>query len=313
MRSLLTLSCVLFSTLAVAEPIITDGTRLDDLYKKFRENKVYLKLGPIKYEIFNFEIGQPQTPYYERDSQAKRFYRKDNKCFEITIFDTVTMARKVGCFDKNEDLFLEGFEDFKITQINNLIEEGLSSFKVSESTSTYEMLAFVQPYDMFSMDRYVHGTQVEQTAPRKKFKAHLSGSTDVVIGKGVLQLNQVISLKVDKIGILPEKSAQTANTIKIATGGLLFSNGKGEVLIYNPHLPKPFGDYQLIANEQLPQYLAQLEEQSLNAPVCFRDNYVTPGPNDCQKLIFGTHPRGHYKKIKILAIDFIKKTVNFFE
>jgi hypothetical protein len=312
MRSFMLLALAILPTFAFAEPIITDTVKVEKLYEKVRKNPFYLKVGPAKFEIFYFEVGRAQTPFYERASQVKRFYKKDDKCFELTVFETMNIARKVRCFEKIQDLYLPGFEDYKAVSIQNLLNEGLQGFKASEFSQSYELEAFVQTIDAYSMDRAVYGDIIDQTAPRRKFKTHLKGMDQVVLNKKEgLEFRQNLELSVDKIGILSAKTIKTTNSVKVIAGGVIFSNGHGKILIYNPVLPKPFGDYELGLNPKIPALLETLATQSQTAPVCFRDDYVSPSPKDCHKMILESNSLGYRNKVKILAIDFVGQKVEF--
>lgn len=312
MRALMLLALAIAPALSFAEPIITDTKTVETLYEKVRKNQLYLKVGPAKFKIFYFEVGNAQTPFYERANQIKRFYKNEDKCFELTVFETMNIARKVGCYDKTQDLYLPGFEDYKAVTTQALIADGLQGFKTNEFSKTYELQAFIQTIDTYSMDRAVFGDVVEQSAPRRKFKTYLKGQAEVVLKKKEgLELRQSYELSVDQIGILSAKTAKSSNSIKVISGGLIFSNNKGQVLIYNPVLPKPFGDYDLGLNPKLPTLLETLALQSQSAPVCFRDDYVSPSPKDCHKMIFESHSLVTFTKIKILAIDFVSQKIEF--
>ncbi len=238
--------------------------------------------------------------------------KNKDKCFELTVFETMNIARKVGCYDKTQDLYLPGFEDYKSVTAQSLITEGLQGFKTNEFSKSYELQAFIQTIDTYSMDRTVFGDIVEKSAPRRKFKTNFKGGAEVVLKKKEgLNLHQSYELSVDQIGILGAKTAKSSNNIKVISGGLIFSNGKGQVLIYNPVLPKPFGDFDLALNPKLPSLLENLEQQSQSAPVCFRDDYVSPSPKDCHKMIFESHSLVTFSKIKILAIDFVSQKIEF--
>ena len=312
MRALIILALAIVPTFTYAESIITDNIKVEKLYEKVRINPFYLKVGPAKFEIFYFKVGQAQTPFYERSSQAKRFYKKDNKCFELTVFETMNIARKVGCYDKTQDLYLPGFEEFKAVTIQMLLDEGLKGFKTNEFSQTYDLQAFVQTIDTYTMDRTVYGDLVDQTAPRRKFKTYLKGLSEVVLKKKEgLELKQNLELTVDKIGILSAKTSKFSNSIRPIAGGLIFSNARGKVLVYNPVLPRPFGDYELALNPKLPALLEALAAQSQTSPVCFRDDYVSPSPKDCHKIIFETNSLGYTNRTKILAIDFVSQKIEF--
>lgn len=312
MRALILLALAIVPTFSFAEPIITDNVKVEKLYEKVRINPFYLKVGPAKFEIFYFEVGRAQTPFYERSSQVKRFYKNENKCFELTVFETMNIARKVGCYDKTLDLYLPGFEEFKAVSTQILLDEGLKGFKTNEFSQTYELQAFVQTIDTYTTDRAIYGDLVDQTAPRRKFMTYLKGMSEVVLKKKEgFELQQNLELSVDKIGILGAKTTKTSNSIKLIAGGLIFSNAQGKVLVYNPVLPKPFGDYELSLNPKLPALLEVLAAQSQTAPVCFRDDYVSPSPKDCHKIIFETNSIGYINRVKILAIDFVSQKIEF--
>lgn len=312
MRNLILLALSIAPALSFAEPIITDVETIETLQSRVRKNQFYLKVGPARFKIFYFEVGKPQTPFYERGNQVKRFYKNDDKCFELTVFETMNIARKVGCYDKTQDLYLPGFEDYKAVTGKTLYDEGLKGFKANEFSKTYELQAFIQTIDTYSMDLGIYEANVEQSAPTRKFKTHLKGVSEVVLSKKEgLQLRQSYELSVDKIGILSARTTNTSNTIKVIPGGLIFSNGKGQVLIYNPAVRKPFGDYELSLNSQVPSLLESLAQQSQSAPVCFRDDYVSRGPKDCHRIIFESHSLVTFSKIQILAIDFVSQKIEF--
>jgi hypothetical protein len=304
MRTSLVILLSLLSASSFGEPIITDIAKVKSIYEKLRNNPYYLKVGPAKFKINYFDIGRAETPFYEYFSTVKEFYRNENKCFELTVFETINVAKRVTCYDKMKQLFLPGFEEFKVVSVPELISEGLTSFQAE---------AFSQSFELEASLLAIAGPKIDETAPRSKFKAHLKGLTEIVLSKkeAELELRQALELSVDKIGFLSSKSSSTTNSIKVIPGGHIFSNQKGKVLIYNPVLPKPFGDYELSLNSKLPEMLESLAKESQTAPVCLRDHYVNPGPKDCHRLLFETHALGLISKIKILSIDFVTKKIEF--
>lgn len=304
MHYLLFFCTALFSYLTFAETIITDTVRLDKLNKNLRENKFYLQVGPVKREIFYFEIGFSETPFYERNSEAKVFYKNENQCFELTVYEDKNIARKANCIDKAQDLYLEGFEDFRVTEVKDLVTQGFQSFRIQDLNQKFKLLAYIQPYSDINREN-------QSGAPTQVFYATLSDTTDVILKKNSIELLQVANLKVDKIGFLPERSIQSTQSIVPITNALIFSNEKGKVLLYNPYVSPAYANYELTIDPKITNYLASLEAQSTSAPVCYRDNYLSPSPSDCQKMIFDSHPKMNFKKIKILSIDFINQTVEF--
>jgi len=311
MRTLFFLVFALNPLLSFAQSIITDHDTLKLLNQKLRKNQYYRKVGPVKYKIFDFEIGRAQTPFYQVESKAKRFYRNANDCFELSILASSNVARKVKCQDKVKQLHLTNYPEFQVVDFKDLVTEGLTGFNISGINQNYELLAFVQHYDMYSMDRAIYGEQVERLAPRKNFLVQLKSGTEVLFTKKRLELQQNVSLMVGKIGILSEKTLNSTRTLKKNGDGLYFSNNQGKVVIYNPPTPAPFGDYSMTLNPKLPIFLNQLSVSSLSAPVCFRDNYVNPGPRDCHKIIFGTHATTETKQIQFIELDFVNQSVRF--
>ncbi len=306
MRILPVICFSLLSVSSFAEPIITDIEKVRAAYEKLRNNPYYLKIGPAKFKIDYFYIGHAQTPFYENASTVKEFYRNESKCFELTIFETINIAKRVSCHNKMQELFLPGLEDFKVVSPKELVSEGLKGFKANEFSKSFELEAYVQSYDIDALDRAID-------APRRKFKAHLKGLNEIVFsneGKEI-EFHQELELSVDKIGILSPTTTVSKNSIKVNPGGHLFSNQQGKVLIYNPVLPRPFGDYELALNPNLLANLEFLAKESEKAPVCFRDNYVNPGPKDCHQLILKAHALSWMNKIKILSIDFVAQKIEF--
>jgi hypothetical protein len=310
MLKLITLSLALTPMLSVAQTIITDAATISSLNKKFNENTLYRKIGLARFEMFKFDLGKAQTPFYKVASEIKRYYKNTEKCFEITIEDAKTIAQKVKCTDKVKQLKLAQYPSFNVVDYSELVREGLQDFRADSIQESYTMLAYVQAYDMFSIDRAIYGERVEKTAPRRTFTVNLDGRSDVVFTKTHLEYKQDISLKVGAIGILNEKTQTATARIKKNNDGLYFSNQQGQVIIYNSPKPAPFGNYSITLNSKIPAFLEQLAQQSTHAPVCFRDNYVTPGPRDCHKVLFNTHAIAQYKPVKLMLIDFINQTVS---
>lgn len=307
LRFLFTLS--VFSFAAYAQPIITDSVTIQSLQQKIKNNPTYRKIGFARFEIFNFELGQAMTPFYQADQVVKRFYKNDNKCFEVTIEEKRTMAKKVKCKNKAKELYLSEYPDFKVVEYTELQREGLKDFRYYDFNQNYSMLAFVHSYDMFSLDRAIYGDQIELTAPRKNFTVNLAARSNVIFTKSQLEYRQNIALTVGAIGILSEKTQTSSTTIKKNYDGLYLSNNQGKVIIYNPPQPAPFGNYYLALNPRVPEFFSQLALNSQNAPVCFRDNYVTPGPRDCHKILFSTHSLASWTATRLIVFDFINRTV----
>jgi hypothetical protein len=306
--------CLAFSVIAsisYAAEIVTDTQQIESLQKSLRENPYYRKIGPFKYEIFYFEIGKPITPFYVENSQVKRFYKNEEKCFELMVMQKKNIAHKIRCSDKAKTLYLKGFEEFKVVEKTELVKEGLNSFLTNEFAETYKLLANLQSYDMYLMDYEIYGAEMEKLSPKKEFNVHLKGLTEVKLNEKEFQITQKLSLAVDNIGWLTGKSDKVSNTIKKENGGLIFSNGQGKVLIYNPYLRAPFGTHQLKLNKNLPLYLNKLAYDSQNAPVCFRDSYTSSNYLGCHEMIFKKHSLGVFETLKIVEIDFVRKEIRF--
>jgi hypothetical protein len=301
----------IFSFTSFANEIITASQQIENLQKKLRENPYYRKIGPLKFEIFYFDIGKPTTPFYEEDSQIKRFYKNEKNCFELVILENKNLARKTRCLDKARTLYLKGFEEFKVVEKSELIREGLNGFTTDEFNQSFKLLAYLQSYDMFSLDRAVYGGEIEKLAPKKDFNVYLKGLNEIRLNDKEFEITQKLSLAVDKIGWLPEKSVAITNSIKKEIGGLIFTNGQGRVLIYNPYIKSPFGTHQLKLNTDLPAYLNKLAQDSQSAPVCFRDSYTSSNQLGCHEMIFKKKTLGLYEKVKILEIDFVNKQLKF--
>jgi hypothetical protein len=312
MRILALLSLTLLTSISFAGEIITDGAKIEALQGNLRTNPYYRKIGPAKFSISRFDIGGPTTPFYLEGSAIKRFFKDDNKCFELTIQEKKNIARKVRCFDKTKELQLKNFEEFKVVEKSDLLTEGLEGFTTNAFSQSYKLLAYLHEYGTYMMDRAIFGEEIEKLAPKREFNVDLAGMTEIKINEKDFEIKQQLNLKVGKIGILLiEKSASRSNVIKQEAGGLLFSNGQGRVLIYNPYLRSPFGTHELVFNQKLPILLNQLAQDSLKAPVCFRDNHLRPTAQDCHKLIFNTQSLGGYKPAKIIEVDFVKQEVIF--
>lgn len=301
----------LYSFFSFAEPIITDSSKLDLLLEKFRKNPHYIKRGFIKYKILDYEIGKSQTPFYLDGDLAKRFYRKENKCFEVTIYPNENISSPKKCFDKKSDLFLPGRENFRLITLKELHDQNLKGFKFGNFSQTFNLLAYLHTYDVFMSDRSVFGSRIEQIAPRTPFKVSLDGNSEIIIENEKIILNQKLNLFVEKIGILKEANNHIENTVELKSQGMIFTNDLGQILIYNPYLPKPFGDYHIRVNPELVLNLSKLASTSLNSPACFRDQYVLPGPSDCHHLIFKKNSLGHIYFFSILSIDFQTQKVDF--
>ncbi len=313
MRNLIALIALSLSSLALAETIVTAPGTLEQLRKKTRENEYYIKLGPAKFKIFYFDIGKPVTPYYLRESLFKRYYKNESKCFELTIQDKINLARRVKCKNKLQDLHFAGFEDFKVTNISEFYSVGWKGFDLENTQQNYVLEAYLQPQDMYDLDRQVYGTGFDKIAPRKKFNVSLATSSKIQLTEKKVEFLQHLKLSSDKIGILSEKTQDIKNTIVAADRSLVFTNGMGQLLIYNSYAPNPFGDYRLTLNQELATLLKRLNDLSTSGAVCFRDDYLTRRPNDCHKLIFETHPLARYNKVQFMLIDFKNQNVKFID
>jgi hypothetical protein len=100
MHILISLMAIILSSFASAEPIVVATSTIEQISKKLRENDYYIKRGPAKFKIFYFDIGKPETPIYLSNSVFKRFYRNENKCFELTIEEKINFASRLKCHKK---------------------------------------------------------------------------------------------------------------------------------------------------------------------------------------------------------------------
>ena len=304
---------IILSSFASAEPIVVATSTIEQISKKLRENDYYIKRGPAKFKIFYFDIGKPETPIYLSNSVFKRFYRNENKCFELTIEEKMNVASRVKCHKKINQLFIAGFENFTFIPIKDIFALGWKGFEIEKLQQKFELEAILQTFDMYSLDRHVFGPSYNEMAPRKKFNVLLSSSSKLDFTEKKIEFIEEINLNVGKIGILSERSSQMKNSVSSTESTLIFSNDLGEVLIYYPYLPQPFGDYRIVPNGELNRMLTKLAEDSLSGPVCFRDDYVSSTPKDCHKILFETQKLGQYKKIQMLLVDFKNQKVRFID
>jgi hypothetical protein len=313
MHIFISLMALILSSFAYAEPIVVAPGIIEQISKKLRENEYYIKRGPAKFKIFYFDIGKPETPIYLSNSIYKRFYRNEKKCFELTIEEKLNVARRVKCHKKINQLYIAGFEKFRFTPLKDIFALGWRGFEIEKSQQKFELEAILQPFKMFSLDRHVFGPSYDEMAPRKKFNVLLSSSSKLDFTEKKIEFIQELNLNVGKIGILSERSSQMKNSISTNERTLIFSNDLGEVLIYNPYLPHPFGDYRIVPNAELNRMLIKLAEDSLSGPVCFRDDYVSPTSKDCHKILFETQKLGQYKKIQMMLVDFKNQKVSLID
>jgi hypothetical protein len=313
MRKLITIIALSLSSLTMAETIVTAPGSLERLQKKTRENEYYIKIGPAKFKIFYFDIGKPVTPFYLRDSLFKRYFKNERKCFELTIEDKINLARRVKCKNKLQDLHFAGFEDFKVTNLSEFYAVGWKGFDLESTQQNYVLDAYLQNQEMYELDRQVYGPGYDQKAPRKKFNVSLSTSSKIQLTEKKVEFLQNFKLSSDKIGILSEKTQEVKSSIVAADRTLVFTNGMGQLLIYNSYAPNPFGDYRLTLNQEVPTLLKKLNDLSTTSAICFRDDYLTRRSNDCHKLIFETHPLTHYKKVQFMLVDFKNQNLKFID
>jgi hypothetical protein len=311
MRFLIILVLSVFSSSTFAGQIIIESFEVQSLQKSMAENQLYLKVGPLNFKISNYDIGRPTTPFYKEGSYSKRFYQLKEKCFEVTVLSKLNIARKAPCFDKTEDLHLPGFEEFRSVKLKDLLEERAVGFRREIISKSYQLTAYTQTFSLFSLDQAVYGQVINQIAPKTNFFVKLSGQEEVSLSTKGLEVIQSYDLFVSNIGTNNERFKTTKNSIRPASGGIIFSNSQGQVLIYNPFMPKPFGDYSTELNSELPLILSNLEARSESGPVCFRDNYANPTSNDCLRLFFDVPSLTVSSRISITLIDFLNQKVSF--
>jgi hypothetical protein len=304
MRKLITLIAFSFSTISMAETIVTAPGTLEQLGKKTRENEYYIKRGPAKFKIFYFDIGKAVTPYYLSESTFKRYYKNEKKCFELTIQDKINLARRVKCKNKLQDLHFAGFEDFKATNLSEFYAVGWKGFEIESTQQNFVLEAYLQTQEMYDRDRQVYGPGYDQIAPKKKFNVSLSTSSKIQLTEKKVEFLQNFKLSSDKVGILSEKTQDVKSSIVAAERTLVFTNGQGQLLIYNTYMRNPFGDYRRTLNVDLTALLKKLNDLSTTGAVCFRDDYLTRRANDCHKLIFETHSLTKFNKVQFMLVDF---------
>jgi hypothetical protein len=288
----------LLPSLAMAQVIITDTDEVQALSQKFRDNEIFLKLPLRKIKIYPNEIGKSQTPFYRdlSDSHAKRFYQHKNNCYELTVQDNFNLAYPVKCSDKSQELYLSGYENYRPIKFNDLLKLGHSSFKTPLQSEIFNLKAnLIYP---------------DETSPTQPFKVHLSNFKEVKLTKEAFTISQNLILKIDQIDFLKGRAEKYTHVIKPRAGSMLFLSAHGELLLFNPPAPLPFGDYHLTPNTQLRQYLLNLQEQSKFSAVCFRDHYIERSSKYCQGMIFGTFPLESMEKITLIKVDFNQQEIN---
>ena len=313
MSKLISLLALAISFVSQAETIVTAPGTLEQLGKKTREHEYYIKRGPAKFKIFYFDIGKAVTPFYLSNSTFKRYYKNEKKCFELTIQDKINLARRVKCKNKLQDLHFAGFEDFKATNLSEFYAVGWKGFEIESSQQNYVLEAYLQSQEMYERDRQVYGPGYDQIAPRKKFNVSLSTSSKIQLTDKKVEYLQNFKLSSDKVGILSEKTQDVKSSIVAAERTLVFTNGQGQLLIYNTYMRNPFGDYRLSLNQEMPTLLKKLNDLSTTGAVCFRDDYLTRRANDCHKLIFETHSLTKYNKVQFMLVDFKNQNLKFID
>ncbi len=293
------------SQLGLASEIILNRPLVAKLEKQLRDHPYFLKVGPAKVNIYGFEIGRADTPFYStpESKSPKRYYRKSSirndseKCFELSVLPTENVARRVRCVFKRDELKLPGFSEYAVVSPGDLYRSGLKSFTAREMKSDYKILGFLLSEDS---PEFI----LAKTSASQFFKVSVLAKDDVTLTPDSLSLRQEMCLTTGDLGLMNGRTFNVVNNVTLKNGGLIFANSYGEVLVYfQPH-PNPFNEVFMNPNLSLNIRLENMAEESKVGPVCFSDGAYAPREKDCFRSVFDRDTVQRYELLNLLKIDF---------
>jgi len=288
----------------------------DDLLETDRRSRVNpyrLRLGPVSKEIFSFELGNMKTPFFkDQDSgNFKRRYKNNDKCFEVSFLDTVSVAKKICCSKLLSDLKLPGLPEYVPARVQDLANTGLSGFVFQAKKVEYMLKAYLHTSDTIQMDRRILGRGTQLPHPTQDFSLSVSSDGAVSLdAKNGLSIQQSSSVKMGKIGIQDEQSNLFTSKIIAEPSAIVFHDGMGSVILVNRLLmPSIFQDHLLEDSQEATAYFEKLKLLSLKEPICYRDDWMNPSQFDCRVVVFERYKTYEKQSYRLLKVDFFNKAV----
>ncbi len=309
--SVLTLG--IFSSSSFAGEVILDRVVLEQASRQARENPYRLKLAIGSKEILYFEVGKPVTPYFrdESDTPLKRRFQSENRCYEVSFFKKLNLARKTNCLTVMDDLKLPGLPDFHAARVSELLQESLNAFDFWNTSATYSLTGFVHDRETIRMDQIVLNIKDQSSFPTRSFTVKTSSSGKVVLdSKAGLVIEQHYLLTLGKIGILNERSIKIDSSIKRSLDQWVFTDGQGKIVLINALMaPLALQNFTLGIQPEFIRYLKDLETKSSQGAVCYRDSWTHPSDQDCHFLLTQKIQPVGYSPFRLLRVDFHAGTV----
>ncbi len=286
-------------TTAYSGELVWSLQKNKELREQLKSNPLYLK-GPLGLRKIKIEkVGKATSHFYKRKNAIFRNYQSDNKCFELNLKVTKTIASKTKCSD-----------------LEYVIEHKNKQFKATQSIDSLKGLEFEtfwnhasKNFEAFHHQAYTVLSDLENIREFSYSEINIEVDLyrELKFESNAIVINSELRTIRSPYAFLSEKKVITSQSLKFepAKGDLVFSNGK-TLLLYKRYQPKPFNFRLLTFNQDYTDYLDQFEHQLFthgSIQRCFRDNLIQSHPNDCDRLIFKKTMAHSWSNFELIEID----------
>ncbi len=272
--------------------------------------------GVFSRQYFQYELGRAVTPYFMDPvtGLAKRRFRSENCCFEVSFLKGSNLVRKIKCKNLESDLRLPGKPELMPMRVSDLPQVGGGVIQFFDFEKKFVLSGFLHSEDTIRMDQAVLGLPDRSSFPRQSFSVDVRTHGTVMLDptKG-LQITQKFQMKMGKLGILEPTERGVQNVVSKKPSDLVFSDGAGKVVLVNDlMLPRALQNSLMEINPRLLSDLQGLEERSNTEPVCFRDAGWGSAEQGCHRII-DVIPPLRWLPYGLLSIDFRNGNVSIVE
>jgi hypothetical protein len=300
----------LFAMLSLsAQDLVFDYAQLVELDKRLNsEDIIYKRRLARDRVILRRDLGRPYSHFFKINGSIQRLYQDFQKnCYRLIVTGQLITANASRCevAPKLKVAGYDGFQEIHYPMPEELHTDSLL-LKEEGYTASYQGFSFM--YHL--KDLYLPA----QKPPLDTYHFTINATSEVMIAEKSFKLVQKVNFLRSQFHFYTPRIKETIQTIEFSKGDLLFTNNKGQFILYKRYQPAPLNFKYLWLNpdhqgylEGVDDYLYSYEQQK----VCFMDNHLNHSAFDCEKIAIKNMSAFSYQTFNLILIDTVTGGIQF--
>jgi hypothetical protein len=295
--------------------LILNEARLNALEKQARENPYRKRRSLCPDSLLPYELGRVVTPFFQDPVKdvAKRRYRAEKKCFEVSYLPGLNQVARIRCEDLHSDLRIEGFPEFRSVRVADLAAGGKAGFPLPESEAVFRLRGYLHDEETVRMDQRVLNLPDLSAFPSANFEVGMKENGRVTMDASAgIRIEQLVERTIGKLGIVSARKDSYRSSFGRGPEDRVFSDGKGKVILLNDlMLPSALRNHLVGIRSEWKVRMGALETRSQSGPICFRDSGYGSATLDCHQMVLQERPVD-FRNFKGLLLDFTSGSLSTF-